>query len=76
MINPLISIVTSSYNQAKFIEDTILSVMGQDYPNLEHIVINSGSTDGTIDILLYYEKEYNLRWVSEQDKQGAIRCHQ
>jgi len=64
---PLVSIVTPSYNQGKFIEDTILSVKNQDYPNIEHIIIDGGSTDNTLDILKKYESTYNMRWISEPD---------
>ena len=65
---PLVSIVTPSYNQGKFIEDTLLSVVNQDYPNIEHLVIDGGSNDNTIEVLKNYEKKYNLRWVSEPDE--------
>ena len=65
---PLVSVITPSWNQAQFIEETLLSVKGQDYANLEHIVIDGGSTDGTVGILRRYEEEYNLRWVSEPDE--------
>ena len=65
---PLVSIVTPSFNQGRFIEDTILSVKNQDYPNIEHIVVDGGSTDNTLEILRKYENEYNLRWISEPDK--------
>ncbi|MFC1843879.1 glycosyltransferase family 2 protein [Thermodesulfobacteriota bacterium] len=59
-----ISIITPSFNHAKYIEDTILSVMKQDYQNYEHLVIDGGSKDGTIDILKKYP---HLRWISEKD---------
>lgn len=62
---PKISIVTVSYNQAEFIEDNIKSVINQNYPNLEHIIIDAGSTDGTIDILKKYDKY--IKWISEPD---------
>lgn len=65
---PLVSIITPSYNQGKFIEDTLLSVKNQDYPNIEHIVVDGGSTDNTLKILRKYGKEYNLIWISEPDE--------
>jgi glycosyltransferase involved in cell wall biosynthesis len=66
-INPRISIVTPSYNQGDFIEETIQSVIGQEYPNLEYIIIDGGSTDKTIEVIKKYEKHLSY-WVSEPDK--------
>jgi len=71
IMKPLVSIVTPSYNQGRFIEENILSVKLQDYPHIEHIVIDGGSTDGTVETLKKYEGTYNLRWISEPDKGQA-----
>jgi glycosyltransferase involved in cell wall biosynthesis len=67
MTQPLVSIVTPSYNQARFIEDTLDSIKNQTYSNVEHIVMDGGSDDGTVEILEEYEDTYNLQWVSEPD---------
>ncbi len=60
-----ISIITVSYNQEKFIEENIRSIIDQNYQNVEHIIIDANSTDGTIDILHKYNK--NIDWISETD---------
>jgi glycosyltransferase involved in cell wall biosynthesis len=62
---PKISVVTVSFNHADFIRDTIDSVASQQYPNLEHIVVDGGSRDGTIEIL---RETPNLSWTSEPDR--------
>jgi len=68
---PLVSIVTPSYNQAQFIEDTILSVKNQGYPNIEHIIVDGKSTDKTLEILKKHEGTYNMYWISEPDNGQA-----
>ncbi|MDR1469497.1 MAG: glycosyltransferase [Spirochaetaceae bacterium] len=63
---PRISIVTPCFNSEKYLEATIDSVLGQQYPNLEYIIIDGGSTDNTINIIKKYERELTY-WVSEKD---------
>ena len=69
---PLVSIVTPCLNAARFIEETIESVLAQDYPRIEYIVMDGGSTDGTFDILRRYELQpERFKWTSEQDRGAA-----
>jgi glycosyltransferase involved in cell wall biosynthesis len=65
-MNLKISIITVVYNSANFLENTIKSVLNQNYKNIEYIIIDGGSEDGTIDIIKKYENRINY-WVSEQD---------
>jgi glycosyltransferase involved in cell wall biosynthesis/Tfp pilus assembly protein PilF len=64
---PRISVVTPSFNQGKYIEDTILSVIDQDYPNYEFFICDAGSKDETVEVIKKYEKHITW-WCSEKDK--------
>jgi glycosyltransferase involved in cell wall biosynthesis len=64
---PKISIITPSFNQGHYIEETILSIIGQGYANLEYIIIDGGSTDDTVAVIKKYEHQITY-WVSEKDK--------
>src|SRR2546421_4140100 len=83
---PLVTIVTPTLNMGDFLDETIDSVLSQDYPHIEYVVIDGGSTDGSVDILRSFGDRF--RWVSEPDGgqsdainkgfalcQGAIRAY-
>jgi len=64
---PLISVITVVFNGVEYLEKTINSVIGQTYENVEYIIVDGGSTDGTLDIIKKYDKQIDY-WVSEGDK--------
>ena len=66
-LQPTFSIITITYNAVRLVEQTLLNVLSQSYPNIEYIVIDGGSTDGTVDIIRRYESGLAY-WVSEPDK--------
>ena len=64
---PTVSVITAVFNGESHIEETILSVINQTYNNIEYIIIDGGSTDGTVEIIKKYEKKIKY-WISEKDK--------
>jgi len=66
-MEPVFSIITVTYNAAQWLERTILNILSQSYPHIEYIIIDGGSTDGTIDIIKQYHEGISF-WISEPDK--------
>src|SRR5215216_6464970 len=66
-VNPLVSVITVVKNGAEHLEETIRAVASQTYPNVEHIIIDGESTDGTLDILYRHDDEIGY-WISERDR--------
>ncbi|WEL16680.1 Glycosyl transferase family 2 [Halorhabdus sp. SVX81] len=67
MSDPAVSVITPSYQHAEFLADNLRSVRSQTGPSVEHIVVDGGSTDATVNLLRKFEDDYDLRWISEPD---------
>ena len=70
---PKISIVTPSFDQGKYLEQTILSIINQKYPNLEYIIIDGGSSDNSMEIIKKYEKHLSYWAKAEKAKLGKLK---
>ncbi|MDO9231857.1 MAG: glycosyltransferase family 2 protein [bacterium] len=68
MSKPLISVITATYNSGASLDKTIISVLKQSYEDIEHIIIDGGSKDNTLEVLKKYENNSKVRWISESDK--------
>lgn len=68
MNQPKITVITASYNAENTIEQTISSVVNQNYPNIEYVIVDGGSTDGTVSVIEEYASSYNIQWISEADQ--------
>jgi glycosyltransferase involved in cell wall biosynthesis len=68
---PLVTVITPCFNRVRFIADAIESVLSQDYPRIDHVVMDGASTDGTVDVLRRYDGQ--IRWYSEPDE-GQSHC--
>lgn len=64
----MISIITPTYNSEEYLEDCIKSIIAQTCKEYEHIIVDGGSTDSTLEIIKKYENQYPMRWISEKDK--------
>lgn len=67
----LVSIITPTKNRGRYLEQNILSIKNQDYPLIEHIVVDGGSTDNSLEVLKKYQGTCNLKWISERDKSNT-----
>ena len=67
----MVSVITPSFNQGRFLEETLRTVATQDYPSIEHIILDGGSTDESVAILRSWDEKHTIRWLSEPDRGQA-----